>query len=225
MNDEKIFTDLNSLHEAYKEYFKSTSESNFDLQVFALWLYNHESSKRSYSTDDFSDEETSSFIHGNIDDQISFILLNMHRLIKFYVKKATDGTKLVSIDDIHFLLYLKENGSMKKREIISFNVTEMSSGIEVIKRLIKNELVEDFEDPNDKRSKRVKLTTKGYDEINKITSTFVDIHRLFTSPLTSNEKFPLLASLSKLYNFHFNIFNSEKNITLQEILKKYIKEQ
>ncbi len=222
MNEENIFSSISRLAEAYKEYYQTVELGKFDLQAFALWLYNSEFQRKNDVIEDaYKNEIGKSSIHGNADDQISFILLNMQRLIKFYVKKAVEGTKLVGIDDIHFLMFLAHNESMKKSEIINLNITEMSSGIEVIKRLIKNELIEDFDDPDDKRSKRVRITQKGIDEIKKVSSMFMNIHQLIGKPLEEKEKIPLLASLLKLYNFHISIFNNEKNTALIEIINKH----
>lgn len=224
MNNEEIFTTLSRLTEAYREYYKTSPQTSFDLQSFSLWLYNSETNKKLKNSEQtFGGKELDAeSLHGTIDDQISFILLNLQRLIKFYAKKAIEGTKLVGIDDIHFLLYLAHTDSMKKSEIINTNVTEMSSGIEVIKRLIKNELIEDFDDPDDKRSKRVKITPKGMEEVKRINSKFGNIHRLITSPFREEEKFSFLAGISKLYNYHVNIFNTEKNSKLEDLLRKYL---
>lgn len=224
MENEKIFSAIAGLNEAYKQYYNESSQNKFDLQNFSLWLYNSEMSKKiKNSPKDYKVEDVEgNNLHGSIDDQISFIFLSLHKLIKFYVKKATDGTKLIGIDDVHFLLYLAHTDSVKKSELINSHIAEMSSGIEVIKRLLKNELIEDFDDPHDKRSKRVKITPKGLEEMQKITSKFINIHKLMTAPLTEEEKFPLLASLIKVYNFHFSIFNNEKNTPLNEIIEKNV---
>ncbi|MEW6195349.1 MAG: winged helix DNA-binding protein [Bacteroidota bacterium] len=223
MNSENIIAGLKELLDAYQNYSKSAGSDIIDLQSFSLWLFHQEAAKKeSTETKTAHEQLHTSAIHGSIDDKISFMLFNMQKLIKFYVKKALEGTQLVSIDDIHFLLYLAQNESMKKSEIINSNITEMSSGIEVIKRLLKKELIEDFDDPNDKRSKRVKITAKGIEETKKLTEKFENAHKLITSGIEEEEKFNLLALLHKIHSFHLNIYNNEKNSSLVELFEKYL---
>ncbi len=223
MNGENIIIGLKELLDAYQNYSKSANDDPIDLQSFSLWLFQQEAKKKeSTEVRTIHEQIHSAAIHGSVEDHISFILLSMQKLIKFYVKKAIDGTQLVSIDDIHFLLYLAQNESMKKSEIINSNITEMSSGIEVIKRLLKKGLIEDFDDPNDKRSKRVKITTKGLEEAKKVTNKFENVHKLLTNGVGEEDKFNLLALLHKIYSFHLNIYNNEKNSSLNELFEKYI---
>lgn len=223
MNNVVVFDMLKELLSAYENFSKSSETDSIDLQSFGLWLFQQEVKKKETSILNSAHEQVlSDSIHGTVDDQISFTLLSMQKLIKFYVKKALEGTRLISIDDIHFLFHLAQNESMKKSEIINSNITEMSSGIEVIKRLLKKKLIDDFDDPNDKRSKRVKITAEGLEEIKKVSAKFQNVHRLFTKVIHEDDKFNLLALLNKIYNYHLNIYNNEKNTQLEELFNKYL---
>jgi len=230
MKDSEVINTIKSLVNSYDEYFKGDPSEPFDLQAFSVWLYNKEGyKKKSFTMKKWADkasgasnEVTAELPHGGVDDQISFIFLSMHKLIKFYVKKVLEGTQLVSQDDIHYLMFLSHTDSLTKSEIINSNITEMSSGIEVIKRLQKKGLIEDFEDPDDKRSRRVKITQKGLEEIKKVTAKFTNVHKLLGYALPEEEKFSLLSMLSRIYDFHLRIFNSEKNTPIAELFEKYL---
>ena len=58
--------------------------------------------------------------------------------------------------------------SLNKGELIQKQVMEKTSGTEIINRLIKLGLIEQFDDETDKRSMRVKMTVLGRMEIVKI---------------------------------------------------------
>jgi MarR family transcriptional regulator, lower aerobic nicotinate degradation pathway regulator len=221
MKSQAIFDGMRDLHDAFRDYFQRALEGSFNLKDFALWLYNRESAEMK-SSGETTDQSEPGNIYNDIDDRISFILLNMQKLIKFYIKKALEGTQLVGIDDIHFLMFLAETESMKKSEIINSNLTEMSSGIEVINRLLKKGFIEDFDDQDDRRSKRVRITQKGLGEMGKVTSKFRNLHSLLGSAINDDEKFGLLSVLSRIYNFHINIYNNEKNESLEELFRKYL---
>lgn len=233
MQNENILSAFKELTNSYEDYYKSNPAEPFDLQAFSLWLYNQEGhKKKSLAMKNWSEEMISSsekinieLPHGSADDQISFIFLSMHKLIKFYVKKVLDGTQLVSLDDIHFLMFLSATESLTKSEIINSSINEMSSGIEIIKRLQKKGLIEDFADPDDKRSRRVKITQKGLSEISKVTSKFSNVHRLLGKAVPEDEKYSLLATLNNLYEFHLKIYNNEKNTPIEELFEKYLKNE
>lgn len=231
MENENILSLFKELISSYENFYKSGTTEPFDLQAFSLWLYNQEGQKKkslairnwAEEAGSNSDKITVELPHGSVDDQISFIFLSMHKLIKFYVKKVLEGTQLVSLDDIHFLLFLSATESLTKSELINSSINEMSSGIEIIKRLQKKGLIEDFADPDDKRSRRVKITQEGLREISKVTSKFSNVHRLLGKAIPEDEKFNMLALLNNLYEFHLKIYNNEKNTPVEELFEKYLK--
>ncbi|NJM16968.1 MAG: MarR family transcriptional regulator [Bacteroidales bacterium] len=52
---------------------------------------------------------------------------------------------------------------------------EVSTGVETLKRLSKNGLVKDTQDPVDKRSKRLKLTPKGMRAVTQALARFTEL--------------------------------------------------
>jgi DNA-binding MarR family transcriptional regulator len=70
-------------------------------------------------------------------------------------------TAFKTIDEFGFLATLIRAGNLMKHELINEHMLEMSSGSEIIKRLVRNGLVYEYPDENDKRAKRVALTEKG----------------------------------------------------------------
>jgi MarR family transcriptional regulator, lower aerobic nicotinate degradation pathway regulator len=223
MSDKKIFEILGELQDSYREFHGSEREAQYDLRAFAVWLYNREAGKSMVPREHSEHGEwKGSFAHGDADDQISLMFLDMQKLIKFYIKKGLEGTEFASVDDLHFLMRLAGIESMTKSEIINTHISEMSSGTEVIKRLLKRGMIEDFDDPDDKRSKRVRITPKGIKSATGIASKLHNLHRLFLGMISQEEKFSLLAVISRIHSFHYNIFNNERHASLPELFKKYL---
>ena len=75
---------------------------------------------------------------------------------------------------------------------------EAHTGIEIIKRLLKSHLISEFEDSEDKRAKRIRITTKGREELHLIKPKMETIFRKFTLPLNLNEKIQINGILNKL---------------------------
>jgi MarR family transcriptional regulator, lower aerobic nicotinate degradation pathway regulator len=223
MAEAKIFENLRELQGAYQEFHNSEPDGQFNLRSFALWLYHRETAVQSPPNERLAGGKgTQSLFHGGIDDQISHIFLDMHKLIKFYIKKALDGTDLVGVDDLHFLMTLAVTESMTKSEIINSHISEMSSGTEVIKRLLKRGLIEEFDDPDDKRSMRVRISAEGLGKVTGISSKLHRLHRLFLGMISPEDKITLLAIIGKVHSFHVHIFNDERNTSLEELFSKYL---
>lgn len=220
MDNRQIFEDLRELNAAYELFLVNNEGSEGSLSLFSLWLYTL--NVGSPKNDSHEPEQIlASTEQGNIASQISHVIQNINRLIKNYYKKMLEGSKLVSADDVHYLMRLMNLDSMRKTDLIAMNLAEMPSGIEVIKRLIKNGLIEDFADPNDKRSKRVRITMEGKKELFGIMGQLKDINAIIASGMNSTQKFELLAGLTFMYNHHLKIYKNEKDSSLSEIKAKY----
>ena len=102
-------------------------------------------------------------------NNISILLVLMYRYVRIYIKKALKDSPIQTADEFSFLITLMTYESMTKTELITNQVMEKTSGTEVIKRLLKQELIREFADPDDRRSVRVAITEKGRKEL---TATF-----------------------------------------------------
>jgi len=150
------------------------------------------------------------------------LLINLNRFAKHYTKKAFSRSVIKTIDEFGFLATLLREKSLLKNELIHRHLLETSSGSEIIKRLIKNELVQELPDEKDKRAKRVSLTPKGE---NEILNAFDDMHQvseIIIGNLTKKEVVQGLAIFNKLGYFHQHIHERDKNSSIQELHKKYI---
>ena len=74
-------------------------------------------------------------------------------------------------------------------EIIDLHNLEAPSGIEIIKRLLRNKLIEEFVDEEDRRAKRIQITKKGAEELESIEPQITKIFTKFTENLELDEKY------------------------------------
>jgi DNA-binding MarR family transcriptional regulator len=108
--------------------------------------------------------------------------------------------------------------SLNKGELIQKQVMEKTSGTEIINRLIKLGLIEQFNDETDKRSMRVKMTVLGRMEIVKILPQMQKVSQIVTGTLSETEKNTLAYMLRKLEHFHNDIFTTKKDSELEELI-------
>lgn len=170
----------------YIEAFQHASDTH-TMEDFVIWLNSKLFSGRQQGK------------HAAHDDLlIAFKLMYLHKELKKHTKSVLAECNVSSIDEYSFLLHLNAQESFRKMEIIALHNLEAPTGIEVIKRLLRNELIAEFADQEDRRAKRIKITARGKKELSimkpKIDSVFAE----FTAPLTLHEKVHLSGIFDKL---------------------------
>lgn len=154
---------------------------------------------------------------------IAILVTFIYRYAKLYAKKVLQHSSISTLDDFSYLILLLTHESLSKTELIQKNVHEKTTGMEIIKRLIKQNLIYQFNDEKDKRSQRVAITEEGKIAIFSILHKLEDVSTIMTGNLTELEKNSLSAILKKLDHFHFDIFLNDKNKTLPEIIENKIR--
>nr|WP_319266394.1 winged helix DNA-binding protein [uncultured Draconibacterium sp.] len=165
-----------------------------DIKEFALWL--SQLMFESHSLVESNHDENS------IDMELTFLLIMQSKHYKTYCKEALLNTEINSPDEYSFLYHLSLVDSFRKMELIHIHLLEAPSGIEVIKRLLKKEFIEEFDDKDDKRAKRVRITNKGRKETDKITPQMKSVYSKMTAEMSLKEKLYAVTLLKELNEFH-----------------------
>jgi DNA-binding MarR family transcriptional regulator len=153
----------------------------------------------------------------NTNSDISILIVLMYRYAKGYIKKALLESYLQTPDEFSFLITLMTYDSLKKSELITKQVMEKTSGTEVIRRLIKNGMIVETADQNDKRSIRVSITKSGREEILKILPLMSKVTEIVVGNLSAEEINTLSYLLKKLDYFHNDIYLNKRGQTLSDI--------
>ena len=70
--------------------------------------------------------------------QFLTLLSRASRFLDFYIKKAFEGTEISSRLEFQFLISIHEMKNPRKTDVIYFNLVELSTGVEVLKRMQKS---------------------------------------------------------------------------------------
>jgi DNA-binding MarR family transcriptional regulator len=89
------------------------------------------------------------------------IIGRISKLNMAYANLALKGTDLNQIEEFGMLVTIRQEKNPKKTEVIYANLFELSSGTDMLNRLKKRGLIKEYDDKEDKRSKRIELTSKG----------------------------------------------------------------
>jgi DNA-binding MarR family transcriptional regulator len=168
-------------------------------------------------------EKTVSTDHGHetIENQISQLVAFLYRHAKGYIKKALESSSLLTLDDFGYLATVWKHGDLTKTQVIEQNIHEKNTGMEILKRLISNNFLEQYDDTIDKRSKRLKITALGQTELLKTFENMFKVSQIISGKLSLSEKMQLYYLLDKLHDFHNPIFLNEKDTNIDGLLEKY----
>ena len=165
-----------------------------DVKEFAIWL--SQLMFESHNTLESNQDES------NLDMELTFLLIMQSKHYKTYCKEALVNTEINSPDEYSFLYHLSLVDSFRKMELIHIHLLEAPSGIEVIKRLLKKDFIEEFDDKDDKRAKRVRITNKGRKETDKLTPQMKSVYSKMTAEMSLKEKLYTVSLLKELNDYH-----------------------
>jgi DNA-binding MarR family transcriptional regulator len=155
----------------------------------------------------------------NATSDISILIVLMNHYAKWYIKKVLKDSDLQTAEEFSFLITLMTYNSLRKNELITKQVMEKTTGIEVIRRLIKRGLVVESADENDKRSVRVSITNSGRKEILKTLPLMSKVSEIVVGNLSNEEINTLSYLLKKLDYFHNEIYLNKRDQSLSDIFK------
>jgi DNA-binding MarR family transcriptional regulator len=213
----KLMRSLLDYVEAY-----ASEHDNDDIQEFSVFLSNHVSGASARPLD--SEPVKGDYVNYKKyrDVEFSSDLTTLFRFAKIYIKKAFANTSFKTIDEYGFLASLFKDKSLLKSELIQQHLLEISSGSEIIKRLVKSGLIYEYADERDKRARRIALTEKGEKEIMMSFGEMHMVSEIIIGNLTEEELNNSLAIFRKLIYFHKHLHEQDKNFSLEEIHSNYL---
>lgn len=205
----KKYSNIKKLIEWAEKFENQLSEGDvWDDKNFSDWLHNEVNIAQKVDSENVVKAKQS----------LAMPVYFMYKYALFYSRKIFKNSQIYSLDDFSFLASLLPDKKLKKADVIRKNISEKSSGNEVLKRLLKQKLIKETNNPDDKRSKLLELTLEGLNEINKVRSQMYNMGLLVDGNLTDEEKTAMLAMLSKLHNFHNPLFETNDEMFLNEKL-------
>ena len=141
----------------------------------------------------------------------------LSRYLKFYLHKVLSDTNLGTEGEYSYLMVLSRFESLNKTELNNMNIFEKTTGTDIIRRLVKKGFVIEYEDPDDRRSKRVKMSEKGFQILSSVLPALGKVSALLSSPLSTDEKMMLNNYLDDVNSFQENIFLNHRSDDLDTL--------
>ena len=190
------FKVIGELIQWFETFLEENQDGGADINSFIIWL----NSKL------FADEHAKQSEHDQdiLDMELSFLLALQHRHYKSYAKDALIESELSSPEGFSFLYHLSLVESYRKMELIKMHQLEPPSGIEVLKRLLNRNFIEEFDDPEDGRAKRICITESGKRKIQEVLPKMKKVFSSMTANMSLNEKLHVVSFLRQMNDYHVN---------------------
>lgn len=196
---------------------------NGSLEEFSVFLMNRVDDSGKEKTDKDSFDPGDYMKYREFPEiEFSVLLTELNRFGQHYLKKVFRNTAFKTIDEFGFMATLMREGSMTKGKLIARHRLGVSSGSEIIRRLIRQELIREYPDERDLRSVRVEISGKGRKELMSAFGEMYKVSRIINGNLTRNERDEVLRALRKLSRFHEDIHEEDQASGVDEIMKKYL---
>ena len=134
-----------------------------------------------------------------------------------YMRIALKGTPLPSIESIMFCSALNNLGESRKSDVINSAMIEISTGTDILNRLIKKGFINQRIDPADKRSKLLTLSPSGLVALKKCYKKAGMAREFFLADLTEDDKKLVAQILDPLQEKHSKLSVESKGKTIEEI--------
>ncbi|WP_198174906.1 MarR family winged helix-turn-helix transcriptional regulator [Spirosoma arboris] len=93
--------------------------------------------------------------------QLLRLIGRVNKLNMVYAYAALEGTGVNQLEEFGLLMHISQAKNPRKTEIIYSNLMELSSGTDMLNRLKSRGFIREYDDTEDRRSKRVELTEEG----------------------------------------------------------------
>lgn len=155
----------------------------------------------------------------DLENEIAKQVIMLGRYSKQLIRKSLESNPNLVNEDFTYLFRMMDYSSLTKMQLIEKNAHEKQTGIEIIKRLVKNGLLVESPDKNDKRSTRISVTEKGKKVFLKSMKDITMVSKIMCGKLNADEKENLLNYLKNLNTFHHTVYTNFKNEELGRIFQ------
>ncbi len=138
--------------------------------------------------------------------QFQEYIIRIARLEDFYIRKYLAGLPLNSRLEYLFLYTIDKINKARKTDLINIHLVEYTTGMDTIRRLVKNNFVQELPDTEDKRAKILILTKDGHELLKKANSRMIEANNAFLACISPNRWKKTLPVLKEINEFHSNIY-------------------
>ncbi len=155
----------------------------------------------------------------NPNNKTSFLesISRIARYHDFYIRKALQELNINSRLEFLFLQSVNNLDKAKKTDLINIHLLEYTTGMDTINRLIKNGILYESQDANDKRAKLLALTEKGILVLKQAEKRINEENDMFFAAINENKWKKALPVINEIDSFHNSIYSKHNDKPFAEI--------
>lgn len=153
----------------------------------------------------------------DLENEIAKQVILLSRFTKQMIRRGLQDFPELYNEEFTYLYRIMDEPLLTKMQLVEKNAHEKQTGMEIIRRLVKNNLLEEIPDSKDKRVTRLKISELGKKYFHQSVESVSITSRVLSAKLDIEEKHNLLKTLKKLNEFHFNVYHQYKNFNITEI--------
>lgn len=166
------------------------------------------------------EEIRSGIVPPDIDNYLLKLLGSIFNIGEFYMRQSIKDIKEINITGFYYLNSIKWMGECRKTDIINHHLSELSSGIDTLNRLLKEDLIEERPDPVDGRARLVRITRKGETLLLKLYDKMSIGSEILFMDLSDEDKKLVIQLLKRIEPKHARLALESRNTNLEEIRKR-----
>lgn len=178
---------------------------------------------RHYLASGIKKENTSPPKGAILPDLSGQLVILLRRIGKFHINysnKALEGTELGQMEEFGILVTIYNQKNPIKSEAIYQNIMELSSGSNMLIRMKKRGLIDEYDDEQDKRVKRLRLTPKGEATVLEAKDKVIRVAQMMVNDLSDENKRLCIQLLSPINQHFTGLFTKQRNKTFEEVYKE-----
>jgi DNA-binding MarR family transcriptional regulator len=138
------------------------------------------------------------------DDFLSwFYMSRLNRFVRSYTKSIMAEHGFSGPDEFLFLSMIHHMDRPTKKDVCRANAVELTTGVDILRRLAKRGLIEEAIDERDARSKRLSLTDAGRVMVQVVGEQLEQIPHSVLGDLSAVDRQQFMQTLRYLNNYHF----------------------
>ncbi len=150
------------------------------------------------------------------------VIARLHLAYNFYLRIALKDSPLAAIEKFAFLAALNVLGESSKTQVINYLMMEMSTGSDILNRLKAEGFLSQRNDPNDRRSKLIKITEAGDEVLQECFKKTALVREILLSDLTEDEEKICVQILYPIQEKHAKLAIESKGKSIEELFQAHV---
>ncbi|GAB4402642.1 MAG: hypothetical protein OHK0039_00910 [Bacteroidia bacterium] len=191
------------LIEAWEAFLRDSPAGT--LEDFARWLLARGDSPapvgQAQALQAYFDQQTDTFGYTSANSEAAYLIWRLSKFIRHDTKALFEHCGLYSQDEFAILAHVDYLGECPKKVAVHDNLIEMSTGIDMIRRLVQRGLLLDRPNPADQRERLIRLSEQGAAVLQAVYAGFGGVQDILVD-MDESERQDFVSRLKLLDELH-----------------------